>query len=58
MYSIDENLFSNLYIYSLDILDGYYKEFQKTKLFADLKDEVSKQEILYEILRKYDMISN
>lgn len=55
---LDDSLFNNLYVYSLDILDGYYKEFQTTNLFEELKDEVSKQEILYEILRRYNMISN
>lgn len=55
---LDESLFNNLYVYTLDILDGYYREFQQTKLFEELIDEVSKQEILYEILRRYNMISS
>ena len=39
---VDESLFSNLYVFTLDILDMYYKDFQKSKRFEELKDEVSK----------------
>lgn len=39
---VDETLFSNLYVFTLDILDMYYKDFQKSKRFEELKDEVSK----------------
>ena len=55
---VDENLFQTLYSYTLDILDMFYKEFQRSSRFQALKDEVSKQEILYEILRRYSIISN
>lgn len=54
----DENLFSSLYFYILEVLEGYYRDFQKSRKYESLKDEVSKQEILYEYLRRYSMISN
>jgi len=55
---LDENLFSSLYFFVLEVLEGYYKDFQKSRKYDNLKDEVSKQEILYEYLRRYSMISN
>jgi hypothetical protein len=57
-YPVDDNLFTDMYLFCLDMLDSYYKEFQRSKLYEELKDEVSKQEILYEILRRYSMIAN
>ena len=42
VHQIDESLFTNLYVFTLDILDMYYKDFQKSKRFEELKDEVSK----------------
>ncbi len=40
--AIDETLFSSLYIFTLDVLDLYYKDFQRSKRFEELRDEVSK----------------
>ncbi|TNV86484.1 hypothetical protein FGO68_gene14214 [Halteria grandinella] len=54
----DENTFSGLYYFVLDVLEGYYREFQRSRKYDQLKDEVQKQEILYEYLRRYSMISN
>lgn len=54
----DEHLFSSLYYFVLDVLEAYYKEFQRSRKFEQLKDEVAKQEILFEYLRRYSMISN
>ena len=53
-----DSIFTDLFIFVLEMLDNYYKEFQKSQLYEALKDEVSKQEILYEILRRYDLINN
>jgi hypothetical protein len=58
VFPLDDSLFTELYIFSLDVLDSYYKKFQESSLYEELKDEVSRQEILYEILRRYSMISN
>jgi len=40
------------------MLEGYYSDFQKSRKYEQLRDEVAKQEILYEYLRRYSMISN
>ena len=56
--NMSESLFSALYFFVLEVLEGYYKDFQKSRKYESLKDEVSKQEILYEYLRRYSMISN
>lgn len=54
----DERLFSPLYFFVLDVLEGYYREFQQSRKYEQLREEVAKQEILYEYLRRYSMISN
>jgi hypothetical protein len=55
---IDEHLFSSLYFFILEMLEAYYKDFKISRKFDQLQDEVQKQEILFEYLRRYSMISN
>jgi len=55
---LNDQLFSSLYYFVLDVLEGYYGTFQRSRKYEQLKDEVAKQEILYEYLRRYSMISN
>ena len=54
----NDQLFSSLYYFVLDMLERYYSDFQKSRKYEQLRDEVAKQEILYEYLRRYSMISN
>lgn len=39
---VDASLFSSLYFYVLDVLEGYYKDFQGSRKYEALKNEVSK----------------
>ena len=39
---MDENFFSSLYFYVIDMLEGYYKDFQRSRKYESLKEEVSK----------------
>jgi hypothetical protein len=39
---MDETFFSSLYFYVLEMLEGYYKDFQRSRKYESLKDEVSK----------------
>ena len=57
MFVLNNGLFSDLYIYTLERLRSYYNEFMADPdAFSYLKDEVEAQEVLYEILRRYRMI--
>jgi hypothetical protein len=38
----DEHLFSSLYYFVLDVLEAYYKDFQRSRKYEQLKDEVAK----------------
>ena len=55
-FVLNNGLFSDLYIFSLERLRQYYEQFKKSNSFVRLRDEVISQEILYEILRRYNMI--
>ena len=39
---MDETFFSSLYFYVIEMLEGYYKDFQRSRKYESLKDEVSK----------------
>jgi hypothetical protein len=39
-------------------LEVYYGVFKKSDRFELLKDEVDRQEVMYHVLRKYNLISN
>jgi hypothetical protein len=56
-FQLNSGLFSDLYIYTLERLRQYYEQFKQSKEFMHLREEVISQEILYEILRRYRMIS-
>jgi hypothetical protein len=36
----DENTFASLYYFVLDVLEGYYNDFQRSRKYDQLKDEV------------------
>jgi len=55
-FILNNGLFSDLYIFALERLRRYYEEFKLSRQFIRLRDEVISQEILYEILRRYEMI--
>ena len=55
-FVLNSGLFSDLYLFSLERLRTYYDQFKKSSAYAQLKDEVISQEILYEILRRYNLI--
>ena len=55
-FVLNNGLFSDLYIYTLERLKGWYQDFQQSQQFVYLKGEVVSQEILYELLKRYQMI--
>lgn len=55
-FLLNSGLFSDLYIFTLERLRQYYEQFKQSQEFALLREEVISQEILYEILRRYNMI--
>ena len=57
MFVLNNGLFSDVYLYTLERLRSYYNQFMADPdAFGFLKDEVEAQEVLYEILRRYRMI--
>ena len=57
-FNIDQGLFSDLLIYTSERLRTFYEDFKESGTpFERLKNEVVCQEVLYEILKRYDMIS-
>lgn len=56
-FVLNSGLFSDLYIFTLERLRQYYEQFKQSQEFGNLREEVISQEILYEILRRYKMIS-
>jgi len=57
-YTLDGELFLTLYDFCIGALEVYYAVFKKSDRFEELRDEVDRQEIMYHVLRKYNLISN
>lgn len=57
-YDLDSELFQALYDFCIGALEVYYAVFKKSDRFEELRDEVDRQEIMYHVLRKYNLISN
>mmetsp|Transcript_43268 Transcript_43268/g.57244 ORF Transcript_43268/g.57244 Transcript_43268/m.57244 type:complete len:147 (+) Transcript_43268:1210-1650(+) len=51
-------LFDELFDFCMSGLEVYYAVFKKSDRFEQLKEEVDRQEIMYHVLRKYNLISN
>ena len=57
-YTLEDDLFCDLNEFCIGGLEVYYEIFKKSDRFSDLRNEVDRQEILYHVLRKYNLISN
>ena len=57
-HEINETLFQSLILFAAGGLEVYYDLFMQSERFQDLQIEVEKQEILYNVLRRYQLISN
>lgn len=56
-FNLDQGLFSDLMIYTSERLKGFYEDFKESgEPFERLKYETVSQEVLYEILRRYDLV--
>lgn len=56
-FVLNEGLFTDLYMFAVARLKVYYEEFKNnSKAYQELRYEVVKQEVLFEILKRYDMI--
>ena len=58
MLPVNEALFQSLILFAAGGLEIYYNQFMESQRFEDLQIEVDKQEILYNVLRRYQLISN
>jgi hypothetical protein len=58
MLEVNETLFQSLILFAAGGLEVYYDLFMQSERFEDLQIEVEKQEILYNVLRRYQLISN
>ena len=54
----DGKIFEELFDFCIGALEVYYAVFKKSDRFEQLKEEVDRQEIMYHVLRKYNLISN
>ena len=54
----DGKTFEELFDFCIGALEVYYAVFKKSDRFEQLKDEVDRQEVMYHVLRKYNLISN
>lgn len=57
-YPLDGELFQELYQFCISGLEVYYAVFKQSDRFEELQDEVDRQEIMYHVARKYNLISN
>lgn len=55
---VNEALFQSLLIFTAGGLEIYYEQFKKSERFQLLKEETEKQEIIYNVLRRYKLIQN
>lgn len=53
---VNETLFQNLIVFASGGLEVFYDNFMESERYQLLKVEVEKQEILYNVLRRYDLI--
>lgn len=58
IYGLNGELFTDLYDFCIGALEVYYAVFKQSDRFEELKDEVDRQEIMYHVLRKFNLISN
>ena len=56
MIEVNETLFQNLVIFASGGLDVFYDSFMESDRFKILQREVERQEILYNVLRRYKLI--
>ena len=57
-FVLNTGLFSDLYLFTIERLRQYYDDFKESgEPYEQLRSEVVKQEVLYEILKRYDLIS-
>ena len=47
-----------MYEFCIGALEVYYAVFKKSDRFERLMDEVDRQEVMYHVLSKYNMIDN
>jgi hypothetical protein len=57
-FDVNADLFMDLQEYANSGLTVFYQLFMKSEKFTELKDEVHRQEVLYYVLHKYQLISN
>jgi hypothetical protein len=55
---IDEVLFNNLVLFAYGGLHVYWERFEGSERFKGLQREVKRQERLYQVLNKYQLIQN
>jgi hypothetical protein len=53
---VNEVLFQNLILFATGGLEIFYESFLDSERFQLLQVEVDKQEIFYNVLRRYDLI--
>ena len=58
IYGLTSELFQDLYEFCIGALEVYYAVFKQSDRFEELRDEVDRQEIMYHVLRKFNLISN
>ena len=54
----DGRVFDELYDFCIGALEVFYAIFKKSDRFQSLKDEVDRQEVMFHVLRKYNLIDN
>lgn len=57
-FELNEALFNDLYQFAIGGLEVYYDLFKQSDTCKKLKEEVQRQEVLYDVLRRYQMIQN
>ena len=55
-FVLNNGLFSDLFVFTMERLRIYYEDFRSKKYFKRLEDEIVSQEILYEMFARYGMI--
>ena len=54
----DGTIFDELYDFCIGALEVYYAVFKESDRYDKLKNEIERQEVMYHVLSKYNMIDN
>ena len=58
LYVLNEGLFLDLYLFSIERLKVFYEDFKESdEDFEKLKNGIVEEEVLMEVLKRYDMVS-